>query len=45
MVPTGAFGGEGFYGFEPIVTTDRKKATIAHDLRLGQMSASLVVSR
>ena len=33
MVPTGAPSGEGFYGFEPIVTPDRNSATIALNLQ------------
>jgi hypothetical protein len=44
-VPTGGSGGEGFYGFEPVITPDRNKATIALDLNLTPMSASSVASR
>jgi hypothetical protein len=44
-VPTGGAGGEGFYGFEPVITPDRDKATIALDLNLTPMSTSPVASR
>jgi hypothetical protein len=44
-VPTEGSGGEGYYGFEPIVTPDRNKATITLDLKLQQISASPVASR
>jgi hypothetical protein len=44
-VPTGVAGGEGFYGFEPVITPDRDKATIALDLNLTPMSTSPVASR
>jgi hypothetical protein len=44
-VPTGGSGGEGYYGFEPVTTPDRNKATIALDLNLTPMSASSVASR
>jgi hypothetical protein len=44
-VPTGGSGGEGFYGFEAIVTPDRNKATIALDLKLTPMSASSAIFR
>ena len=44
-VPTGGSGGEGFYGFEPVITPDRNKATIALDLNLTPMSTSSVASR
>jgi len=44
-VPTGGSGGEGFYGFEAIVTPDRNKATIALDLKLRPMSASSTAVR
>ena len=43
--PTGGAGGEGYYGFEPVITADRNKATIALDLNLTPMSASSVASR
>jgi hypothetical protein len=43
--PTGGAGGEGYYGFEPVITPDRNKATIALDLNLTPMSASSVASR
>ena len=45
MVATGASGGEGFYGFVPVVTPDRDKATIALDLTLRKVSAPFVASR
>jgi len=36
--PTGEPSGEGFYGFEPIVTPDRNHATISLNLQLKQMA-------
>lgn len=44
-LPTGVAGGEGFYGFEPIVTPDRNRATIALDLTFDKEEASRVASR
>ena len=44
-VPRGNPGAEDFSGFEPIVSPDRNKATIALDLNLTPMSASSVASR
>jgi hypothetical protein len=44
-VPSGNPGAEDFSGFEPIVSPDRNKATIALDLKLTPMSASSVASR
>ena len=44
-VPTGGSGGEGYSGFEPTVSPDRNKATIALDLKLTPMSASSVAFR
>jgi hypothetical protein len=44
-VPTGGSGGEGYYGFEPIVTPDRNMATIALDLKLTPISASSAAFR
>ena len=44
-VPRGNPGAEDFSGFEPIVSPDRNKATIALDLKLTPMSASSVASR
>ena len=41
MVATGASGGEGFYGFESVVTPDRGKATIVLDLTLRKVSAPM----
>ena len=45
VVATGAPSGEGFYGFEPVVTPDHNVATIALDLKLKEMPASPVASR
>lgn len=45
VVATGASGGEGYYGFVPVVTPDRDKATIAFDLTLREVSPSSVASR
>ena len=45
VVPTGAPSGEGFYGFEPVTSPDRNKATISLDLKLEEISASPSVSR
>jgi hypothetical protein len=45
MVPSGNPGAEDFSGFEPIVSPDRNKATIALDLKLTPMSASSVAFR
>jgi polyisoprenoid-binding protein YceI len=45
MVATGASGGEGFYGFVPVVTPDRDKATIALDLTLRKVPAPFIASR
>jgi len=45
VVPIGNAGVADFSGFEPVVTPDRNKATIALDLKLTQVSASPVVSR
>jgi hypothetical protein len=44
-VPTGGSGGEGFYGFEPVITANRNNATITLDLNLTPMSSSSVASR
>jgi hypothetical protein len=44
-VPRGNPGAEDFSGFEPIVSPDRNKATIALDLKLEEISASPTVSR
>jgi hypothetical protein len=45
MVPTGASGGEGFYGFVPAVIPNRDKGTITLNLALRQMSTSHIASR
>jgi hypothetical protein len=45
VVPTGASSGEGFYGFVPVVTPNRDKATIALDLMLRQVPASDLASK
>jgi hypothetical protein len=42
VVPRGNPGAEDFSGFEPTVSPDRNKATIALDLKLTPMSASSV---
>jgi hypothetical protein len=44
-VPRGNPGAEDFSGFEPIVSPDRNKATIALDLKLTPTPASSVASR
>lgn len=41
VISTGAPSGEDFYGFVPIVSPDRNKATIALDLRLRKMSTEI----
>lgn len=45
VVSTGAPSGEGFYGFEPVISPDRNKGTISLDLKLEEISASPSVSR
>jgi hypothetical protein len=45
VVSTGAPSGEGFYGFEPVISPERNKATISLDLKLEEMSASPSISR
>jgi hypothetical protein len=45
VAPTGASSGEGFYGFVPVVTPNRDKATIALDLTLRQAPASDLASQ
>jgi hypothetical protein len=45
VVSTGASSGEGFYGFVPLVTPNRDKATIALDLTLKQVPGSPIASR
>jgi hypothetical protein len=45
VVSTGVPSGEGFYGFEPVISPDRNRATISLDLKLEEMSASPGVSR
>jgi hypothetical protein len=41
-VPTGV--GEGYYGFQPVVTPDHNRATMTLNLRLTQMAATLSVA-
>jgi hypothetical protein len=45
VVSTGAPSGEGYYGFEPVISPDRNKATISLDLKLEEILASPTVSR
>ena len=45
VVSTGAPSGEGFYGFEPVISPDRNKATISLDLKLVEIPASPTISR
>ena len=45
VVSTGAPSGEGYYGFEPVISPDRNKATIWLDLKLEEILASPTVSR
>ena len=45
VVSTGAPSREGFYGFEPVISPDRNKATISLDLKLKEIPASFTVSR
>lgn len=39
VLPTGSTGGEGYFGFQPAVTPDRDRGSIALDLNLKQASA------
>jgi len=45
VVSTGAPSGEAYYGFEPVISPDRNKATISLDLKLEEILASPTVSR